>query len=50
MKQYIKPEIIETIVSSEPLMQLQVVSSNSKNNQVFAPSRRRNSDWDPDWD
>ena len=49
MKQYIKPEIVETIISTEPLMQLQVVSGNSKNNQVFSNGRRRSS-WDVDWD
>ena len=48
MKQYIKPEIIETIISTEPLMQLQVVSGKSKNNQVFSNSRR--SSWEADWD
>ncbi len=48
MKAYIKPEIIETIISTEPLMQLQVVSGKSKNNQVFSNSRRNS--WDADWE
>lgn len=48
MKKYIKPEIVETIISTEPLMQLQVVSGNSKNNKVFSPKRR--SSWEADWD
>lgn len=54
MKAYIKPIMEETEVASQNMI---AVSNGQKlgfgsgtKNSGLAPGRRRNSDWDPDWD